>query len=166
MNEELIKCPCCGKLVPGNDIELSYIRPDDLARLDQCEIDEHCQFSEDYYIYTNQYFFLRCVLPLPVNGRDREYCIGVWVQLSEDNFSTVWELWDDVNQQNNPPLKGLLANNVHLNSGCIGSDVLIRLVSPDERPRIEVLNEKCSLFLEQHSGISIHRVSEYSDLCR
>ncbi len=166
MNQELIKCPCCEKMVPANDIELTFRRPDVIAEMDSDEIDERCKYNNDIYILDDSYYYLRCVLPLPVQEKGENYNLGVWVQLSEHDFSIVWELWDEEDQSNQEPMKGLLVNKIPLTKGSFESDVLVQLTGTTSRPKVIVQDTNCSLFKEQQSGISIHRASEYSDLCR
>ena len=166
MSEELVKCPCCEKMVPANDVELTYRLPDDIARMDKNERESTCKYNDDYVVCKGEYFYLRCVLPLPVHDTDRTYCLGVWVQISPNSFNKVWDLWDCEQQENEPPMRGLLANNVHLNTGSENAEVMVQLTGPTTRPVVSVRDESCSLYLEQKNGITIHRASEYSDICR
>jgi len=166
MTQELVKCPCCEKMVPKNDVELTFRRPDNITALDSYEIEEKCKYNDDIYIYDNQDFYIRCVLDLPVQDKGGDYCLGVWVKVSEKSLNRILDLWDDENQKNEPPMQGLLANNVPLTVNSLNSDVMIRLSGVTSRPYVTVKNEACSLYQEQTCGITIHRASEYSDLCR
>lgn len=166
MSQELVKCPCCEKMVPANDVELTYRKPDAIASMSEEDIESQCIYTNDYYVCDDEYFYIRCILPLPVHDTGREYCIGVWAQVSPNSFNRIWELWDDVEQSNEPPIPGLLANDVHLNTGVENSEIEVQLTGPTSRPIITVKDEGCSLYQEQQSGITIHRSSEYSDLCR
>jgi hypothetical protein len=166
MSQELVKCPCCEKMVPATDVELTYRLPDDIASMDEEERDSTCKYTNDYVVCNDEYFYLRCVLPLPIHDTSREYCLGVWVQVSPNSFNKVWELWDDDAQVSEPPFRGLLANNIHLNTGASNAEVMVQLTGPKTRPVVTVKDVACSLYKEQQCGITIHRSSEYSDLCR
>lgn len=166
MSRELIKCPCCEKMVPANDVELVYRKPDAIASMNEDEIDDSCKYTDDYFVFDDKYFYLRCVIPLPVHDTGREYSIGAWAQVSEKGFQKVWDLWDEDDQSSEPPIKGLLANNIHLNGDNINSEVLVQLTGAKSRPVIRIKDENISLYNEQVCGITIHRASEYSDLCR
>jgi hypothetical protein len=166
MSEELVMCSCCGKMVPASNVELSYLKPDDIASMDEDEIEEKCKYTNDYFVCEDEYFYIRCVLPLPVQEAGRDYCIGVWVQVSPNSFNRIWELWDDPAQSNEPPLRGLLANSVHLSTGAKNAEVKVRLTGITSRPSVIVVDENCSLYQEQQCGITIHRANEYSDVCR
>jgi hypothetical protein len=69
-------------------------------------------------------------------------------------------------QAQEPPMRGLLANNVHLNTAAENADVTVQLTGPTSRPVVAMKAEDCSLYQEQQFGITIHRASEYSDLRR
>ena len=166
MSQELVKCPCCEKMVLANNIELTYRLPDAIASMSKEDIDSRCKYTNDYVVCDNEYFYLRCILPLPVHDTGRDYCLGVWAQISPNSFNKVWELWDDPNQANEPPMKGLLANSVHLNTGVEDTEITVQLTGPTSRPSVTIQDKNCSLYQEQLCGITIHRASEYSDLCR
>ena len=166
MNQTLIKCPCCDRLVPANDIELTFRKPDDIASMEEYEIEENCKYNDDIYICEESYFYIRCTLPLPVHDKGQDYSLGVWVQISEKSFNRVWELWEDENQSSEPPMRGLLANDVPLTLESKNAEVIVQLTGPTTRPKVYVKDQDCTLYLEQTCGITIHRASEYSDLCR
>ncbi|WCE28468.1 DUF2199 domain-containing protein [Vibrio sp. SCSIO 43137] len=166
MTQELIKCPCCDKMVPADGLELSYKLPDAIASMSQEDIDEHCKYTNDYVICNDEYFYIRCTIPLPVHDLGKDYAIGAWAQVSENSFGRIWQLWDDPAQSNEAPVRGLLANNIHLNSNSENSEIEIQLTGPTTRPMITIKDPECSLYKEQQSGITIHRAAEYSDLCR
>ncbi len=166
MSENLIMCPCCGEMVPEADIELSYLKPDDLVGVDQKEIEDSCKFTSDYYACEEEYFYIRGVIPLPIKDSDQIYNIGAWAQVSPGSFNRIWELWEDENQDKEPRIRGILANKVHLNTGVERTEIQVQLTGPTSRPEFYIDDENCSLYLEQISGITIHRASEYSALCK
>lgn len=162
MEEELIKCSCCGKMIPISDLELSFERPDEIANLSSEEKDERCERSGDFYILDDERYFIRCVIPLPVHECENYYAIGAWAEVSQSNYQKIWQLWDDENQCNEDPFSGVLANNIPLTDNSHNCSIAIRL-NLKTRPHIIIADETCSLFQEQECGISIHRANEYSD---
>ncbi len=70
-------------MVPANSVELTFRKPDSIAEMDEEEIKEKCRYNNDLFIYENEYFYIRCILPLPVQGNEDGYCLGVWAQVSE-----------------------------------------------------------------------------------
>lgn len=129
-------------------------------------MESRCNYTDDYVVCDNESYYLRCLIPLPVQNTERDYSLGVWVQVSPESFRKVWDLWDDEDQSEEPPIKGLLANSVHLNSRTKNAEVTVQLTGPTSRPTVSVQYTDCTLYKEQRNGITIHRASEYSDLCR
>lgn len=166
MSEKFVTCSCCGKMVPASNIELSFRRPDDIAALEEPEINERCKFNDDIYVLDGQRFFIRCTLPLPLHESEIHYAIGAWAEIRQTDFAKVWDLWEDENQSNLPAIFGTLANKVPLTIGSINCAIEVNLTSPTTRPEIKVLDESCSLYKEQNFGVTAHRASEYSDLVR
>ena len=166
MSEELIKCPCCEKMVPANSIELAFKKPDAIASMDDDEIEETCKYNEDIFICEEKYFYVRCVLPLPVHDKGENYCLGVWAQVSENSYNHIYETWDIEDQTNEKPLKGLLANIVPLTTGSEDAEITVQLIGSTSRPEVTVTDKNCSLYQEQTCGITIHRANEYSELCK
>jgi hypothetical protein len=164
--QELVECPCCDKMVPANDMEISYRMPDVIASMEETEIENQCRYTNDYVVCNDEYFYIRCVIPLPVQEAARNYCIGAWAQVSQNSFNRIWELWDEDDQSSEPAIHGMLANDVHLNTNSENSKIEVQLMGAKSRPTITIKDSDCSLYKEQQSGITIHRASEYSDLCR
>jgi len=166
MTQELVKCPCCDKIVPADDMELSYRLPDAIACMSEDEIEEQCKYTNDYVVCNDEYFYIRCIISLPVQSSSRDYGIGAWAQVSPNSFNRIWELWSEDDQSSEPPIHGLLANDVHLNTNSEDSKIEVQLTGAKSRPMITIKDPECSLYIEQKNGITIHRASEYSDLCR
>lgn len=166
MSAELVMCSCCGKFVPATNIELSFRRPDEIAAMDKDEAKKRSRFNDDVGVLDEKRYFVRCVLPLPVHESQYPYSIGAWAEVTENDFDVIWEHWTDENQSHLPTMRAVLANQVPLTKGSLACDINITMTGPTTRPKIEILDETCSLFAEQNYGITIHRASEYSDLVR
>jgi hypothetical protein len=166
MSEELVKCPCCDRMVPANALELTFRKPDDIAIMMDEEIEERCRYNDDIFICDDEYYFVRCILPLPVHDKGDNYCLGVWVQVSENSFTHIYDLWEVEDQTNENPIHGLLANDVPLTTGSKNAEVSVQLVGAQSRPVVTVVDHNCSLHQEQTCGITIHRANEYSEICK
>ncbi|MFZ2334528.1 MAG: DUF2199 domain-containing protein [Sideroxyarcus sp.] len=166
MNEELIECSCCGKMVPSEDVELAFRLPDVVAALSQDEQDVRCKSTDDICELDGTRFFVRCTIPIPVHERLYEYSIGAWAEIADADFKKIWALWKDENQADEPAIAGVLANDIPLSKRAFGCSVAVKLTGPNTRPHIIIADEGCSIFQEQKYGISLHRASEYSDITR
>ncbi|MET3107991.1 hypothetical protein AAKU67_002862 [Oxalobacteraceae bacterium GrIS 2.11] len=165
-SEELVVCGCCGKLVPADNIELSFSRPDDIAQLSELEIAERCWLNDDICVLDSNRFFVRCIIPLPIAGTADNYAIGAWSEITQPDFKLIMNSWDDETQSNLSAFVGTLANKVPLTQGSENCSVKVVLTGPATRPEIEISDTACSLYFGQKNGISLHKASEYSDWVR
>ena len=166
MSQELVKCPCCDKMVSANSIELIFRKPDFIASLSESEIKNNCRYSDDVFTYKTDKFYIRCILPIPVHEKDDDYCLGVWVKVTQEDFEHIYNIWEIKDQTNELPIVGLLANDVPLTKNTLNAEIKIQLIGDKSRPIVTITDQSCSLKKEQMCGISIHRANEFSDLCR
>jgi hypothetical protein len=162
MTDEII-CATCGRSHPVEDSELTFGLPDVVFDLPESEREVRCKIGKEIVSLDDRTFFLRGLLPLKVAGRAREYCLGVWVEVSEDVLSRVRELWSDANQEQEPRMPGTLANKVPFHSDTVGLRLALQLTGPTTRPQFILDTADHSLYVEQSRGIDEHRAIEYSD---
>ena len=156
-----MKCAVCGKDHPDDDIELTYVRPDDVFRVPDEQRAVRVHESPDFAVLDDSRFFVRAVLPIPVHGRKRDYNIGVWVEVDPECFQRVVERWEDANQAEEPPLPARLANAIKSLPDTTGLPVELRLTGLTTRPSVRVLAADHPLHAEQSSGVSLHRTLDY-----
>src|SRR5215213_7644606 len=140
MKESIEHCSVCGAEHPKSELELYFVRPDPVVALSETERDERCKESDDLCTIDYERYFVRGVLPLPVEGREYAYQIGIWVEVKEDDFRSVVDLWTDEAQSNRPPFEGTLANDISLHESTPGLEVRLALTGPKTRPDIHVVN--------------------------
>ena len=157
-----IECDHCGHMFDIDEVELSFKMPEHISRLTEKQRQKRVKHNQDLFIDNDQRFFVRCCLPLHINELDHDYRIGVWVEVSEQVFSTIYDLWDDENQINEPLLEGEIANIIPLSDNSLGAKVMIQLRGVDTRPDITLLKSNCSLYDEQSNGITDERSIAYS----
>ena len=164
MKEQLVECQCCGEMVPASNMELTFRRPDVIAALSEEERDERCKHDDDSCELDGNRFFIRGLVPLPVQESAQPYCLGAWVEISKSDFKKVEQLWNDGNQADEKPISGVLANEIPLTEGTKDCVITLQLTGPKSRPDIMIVDEACSLHREQECGINIHRAREYSEV--
>jgi hypothetical protein len=117
--------------------------------------------SDDYCIIDAEYFFIRCVLQLPVIGQTgRYFSYGVWSTLSRENFVKYAETFNDDAQGAFGPWFGWFSNRLN---GYPDTFALKCRVQPRDarmRPTIELEATAHPLALEQREGISFDRILE------
>jgi hypothetical protein len=155
-------CSSCGKLHPVSELELSFSRPDVVFAMPKDQRKAEVMESDDLCRIGAERFFVRAILPLPVEEWENDYGLGVWVEVSETSFARVVETWRDEDQSSEPPFEAQLANTIPYTPETIGLPVLLRLSGASTRPRIEVLPSDHPLHVEQRDGISAHRASQYT----
>lgn len=169
MSEAIVVCSVCGKPHPREKIELTFRRPDIIAAIPKKTRSQRCKESDDLCALWGSgseldRFFVRGVLPLPVDGRDTPYRIGAWAEVDKDAFSRIIDLWKEPSQTEEPAFPGVLANAIPIHKSALGLNVQLQLTGPTTRPNIMVLDTSHALYQEQIRGVSEHRVHEYTSL--
>jgi len=166
MSKDVI-CSQCGQPHSLESSELVFRLPDAIFALSEEERTQRCDLSADFCALDRERFFLRGLLPIPVNGRSDPYRIGVWAEITLRVYQRIYELWSDPDQAREPRMAATLANELPLQpSLSSGLALSIQLTGPTTRPHyfIEVVDHP--LYAEQHAGIDEHRALEYSDRAR
>ena len=155
-------CSVYGKEHPAEAMELSYRRPDETAALSDRERSELVQESADLSILKGERFFVRAVLPLPVQALVRPYNIGLWVEVLQPAFERIYALWNEPTQATEPLFEARIANDLPFMRSTCGTPAQLRLSGPTTRPEVFVSPMHESLYEAQAKGITLHRASEYS----
>jgi len=166
MSKEAI-CSKCGQRHSLESSELVFKRPDDIFSLSEEERAQRCDLGGELCALDRERFFLRGLLPLPVNGRSDPFRIGVWAEITLPVYQRIYDLWSDPNQARESRMAATLANPVPLQtSNTLGLAISIQLTGPRTRPDYFIEAVDHPLYAEQQAGIDEHRALEYSDRAR
>ena len=157
-------CTECGHEHPLEDVELTFRRPDIVAKLSTEEREARVQENKDLCILDTKRFFIRALLPLPVIERDSSYNLGLWVEVSAADFDRIYEIWDAQDQAQEPAFKVQVANDIPFNPPAFGLSAELFLTGPTSRPIVILDLVEHPLVEEQIHGISSHRSAQYSSL--
>jgi hypothetical protein len=157
-------CAQCGKEHPLSEMELTFRRPDVVANLDQPERESRVRENRNFCVLDEERFFVRVLLPLPVHGREDEYNIGLWAEVDRRSFDRVYELWEEPDRASEPAMSAKLANEVPLSEGSLGMSADLQMMGGDSRPCLHLRPSQNPLFSDQQSGVSAHRIHEYTSL--
>ncbi|WP_260117361.1 DUF2199 domain-containing protein [Pseudoduganella rivuli] len=157
-------CSKCGEEHLLEEMELTFRRPDDAAKLSPEERSRLLQENNDLCVIEGKRFFIRGLLPLSVESREHPYCIGLWVEVPQSSFERIYDLWDSDEQLNEPPFEARLANEIPTSNGSLGLEAELRLTGPTTRPDVFLKSSTHPLYAEQARGIDEHRASEYTAL--
>lgn len=157
-------CSKCGEDHPLEEMELTFKRPDVAAALSPEERQSLLQENNDLCIIKGERFFIRAILPLPVESRAEPYRIGLWVEVAQTDFERVYELWDSEEQHSEPPFPAVVSNDIPITPGALGHSAELRLAGPSFRPDVILRPSNHAIYIEQSAGIDVHRVAEYTAL--
>jgi hypothetical protein len=139
-------------------MEVSFGMPDDFFKLSEKERIDRGKITNDFCQLDKRYF-IRSIFPIPVLDRSINYCWGVWVELSKEDFTTAYDTWDDVDVSRIPRLKGILANvlSEYIDLTAVKGELELR---SDSRPLL-LVSEKSKFFSDQNNGITIDDTIRY-----
>ena len=160
---DVVICTVCGRTHDKAESELYFQMPDEVYALSEEERDRRSKGNSDLWVLDEKRFYVRGLLPLPVAGRAKPYCIGVWALVSPQTFTRINELWSDPAQAGEPRLPGVLSNQIPFHAETTDLGLEIELTGPKTRPNFFLKPIEHPLFAEQSRGIDEHRALEYSD---
>ena len=152
-------CAICGKGHAGVSLDTAFTFPDEVWEIPEQERAEHASWTSDLCQFDGRYF-IRGFLPIPLIERQEHYGWGVWVEVDRPTFERYLELFD-VDARKEPPVRGLLANEVPTYPESIGLPVQVQFGSRAQRPHISFPEEACHRFAEeQRNGMREARLHE------
>ncbi len=158
------RCGVCGK--ECTELEPAFHRPDALFAVPKAERDARVKQSDDFVSIDDEAFFIRCVAPIPVKGRDGEpYCWGFWVKVSRERFDEYRRYFSVDPPADHPGFQGTLANQTRLLPPTLGMPVHVHLGRGEHRPRLMLLDEEHPLTWKQEQGVTEAEVHAWSELC-
>ena len=105
------RCHDCGEIHEGFP-ELGFSSPDYYLALAEPDR-ESAELSDDLCQIGNDYF-IRCCLPLPIQGTEESYNYGIWLSVSQQNFRRYIEHLNDHEQNIGDRYVGYVSNNIPL----------------------------------------------------
>jgi len=162
-----VRCAKCGKEHDLQGVEPSYGLPDAYYDVPAPEREHRTSFGSDSGRIrdsgdTQRRNFLRAVLPVPIRGGG-DVCWGVWIEVGAWAWSRARELWDAVDQANEPAFEGVLANQLRCYEATLGLPGVVQLTGPSTAPRF-TFDEGLThpLAQEQREGVYPERALEWA----
>ena len=157
-------CRICGQIHSGVPLSWGPDAPDMWAELPIDEQAARGELGTDQAVIDASHFFIRGRLEIPVTDTSDLFAWLVWVEVSEDSFDNMSQLWTVAGREKTPPYDGQLSNRLALYSEpTLGLKVKLHTRPVGERPFVEVVGDH-QLRYEQGNGISAHRVQEIANL--
>lgn len=119
-------------------LERSFHAPDDIFALDE-EAKRLADVGRSFASLAGERFFVRCLLPFPVEGYDA-FTVGLWVEISSADFDRVKEAWDEPAAYSGLRFSGRIANDVHADLDLpvhLGTPVELHVPDPEAPPQVD-----------------------------
>ncbi len=145
VNEELAK-----------DISMSF--PEDIWALNPIERYLRTRTATEFCTLDESRYFIRAVLPVPINYEKDEFLWGVWCEVSRHDHDRYVKAYAEGALGDLGVIKGWLANDLPVYEEAVGLEIELHC-SQEERPRVAVLSDSV-LKTEQDEGIDRTRHEE------
>ncbi len=156
-----MKCNCCGKDLGEFTFDIAFQLPDAIWALSEAERQQRAQFDSDLSRLDDRYF-IRGVAFVPVQGTDRQFGWGIWVEIPPENFFHYAKNFNSDNR-GTASFSGKAANRLlHYPDTC-GITMQVQLGDQTQRPIFTSTDPQHPLTLEQANGIPLERVHAYND---
>lgn len=117
----------CGDLaVP---LEHSFKLPDDVFALGEERV-ERTRISRNFVSLDDKRFYVRCLLPVPVELY-QTWTVGLWIEVSQEDYEGVWHAWDDPDAWSRLCFNGTLANDATSLELPVRAGTAVRIHAPD-----------------------------------
>lgn len=158
-------CPCCGRKQVGL-FDLSIDAPIYWKGSGKPLPNSGFQLlsnilTEDFCISDGEYFYVRCVLELPIVGTvGQRFGFGIWSSLSKENFGRYVETFNDGKQAHLGPWYGWFSNRLKGYPDTLNLKCHVFPQDGGNRPLIELEPTDHPLATEQRTGITFDRILE------
>lgn len=143
-----------------------FHRPDAYAALEEHQREAHAHADDDLCridLPTEPArMFVRCVLPVNVQGLAAGISWGLWGEIEDVAFARILERWNDDEQANEPPIATIIANSVP-GYETLGLHAHIQLTSPTTRPNLVLSADANNEFTKQClAGVALHQAHRWN----
>lgn len=147
-------CDVCNSHHDTLPLSLAFGLPDFINKLLPWDKDEKVKMTQDWAIVSDKYYYLRACLEVPINDMPgQKFVWGIWVTISQFDFDSTMEMWDNPERVDEPEYMGTLANTMPSYDETRNLKVLIKTRAVGERPAIIVDEELHRLFTDQTKGV-------------
>jgi hypothetical protein len=125
----------CGD--PSVPLEYSFAMPDDVFALDAKEREQRARIGKVFIILDASRCFVRCLMPIPIEGRD-QWSPSVWIEISAEDVARVVQAWNDKARYAELRFAGTTANGLDAIDLPLprGALVTLGVGNPEQPPRI------------------------------
>ena len=152
-------CSLCGEYHDELMLDLRLTLPDVVFELDEEQRRARAALWDDFCAFEGRHF-VRGLLELPIPELGDQFGYGVWVEVGEDDWHRLADLWRDERGADSPPFPGRLANELVPYRGTRGLPVMLQLGAVSRLPSVTVVETSHPLRGDQEHGIAAARAHE------
>lgn len=118
-------------------LEYNFMMPDEVFALGETR-GARAELHRNFASLDGQRFFVRCLLPIPVEGYGI-WCVGLWVEVAKTDYDQVWRSWDIPEDWARLRLSGRIANDGSSALGLpitLGVELTLHTPDPDAPPKV------------------------------
>ena len=153
------KCGRCDEWHEGV-AHLSAEAPLYYYAIPQSERAARCDLTSDVCIVDDEFYFIRGIIEVAVEGLQDCFGWGVWVSLSEENFRQYMAHFEDASRAELGPYFGWLSAAIRGYPDTENLKTMAHIREPGCRPLIELEPTEHPLAIEQRRGIDQRRLAE------
>lgn len=165
-------CAVCGEMHQMSDLEPAFSCPDAFFRLSPAERSTRGKASNDLCVIEPageepRRCFVRGVLNVKVEGRDKPFGFGLWVEVDSAAYDRIRELWDAEDQGSALPFPATIANRIDGYPDTTGLRAQLKLTSPTTSPSIRFAVDAPHPFVREcRSGVTEHVAAKWLEAFR
>jgi len=155
-------CSTCGEEHDLANVTFGTEAPDQWSKLTEDERQASELGGEQCVIKTNseEGYFVRALLEIPVQSRNQVFTWGVWCSLSKKSFLEVADHWHDDNRVNTGPNFGWLCTSIPGYAPTMFLKCQVHQQAVGIRPLVELEATDHELSLHQRNGITIGELQQ------
>ncbi|MBA8884543.1 DUF2199 domain-containing protein [Dokdonella fugitiva] len=147
-------CETCGKEHSGWPPDIGFQRPDEVWAIPEPTRVERAQANNDLCILDGERFFIRAILYVPLSGHEESWGLGLWIEVSQDDFDVYYHLYDE-DASSAEPFPGRIANALKAYPQALGAEVSVKLGTAKDRPVLTFPRDtNVDLGVAQREGLS------------
>jgi len=156
------QCRCCGQRHDG--LPFSYGSATPAYWRAEFAGDGTSMLSEEQCVIQGQHFFVRARIIIPVTDADTDFDWGVWVSLSERNYTRMAELWNTPGREEERPYFGYLSTEIPIyQHTTLSLKTNVHTQPVGQRPTVELERTDHPLAVEQRTGMTLARVQQIAE---
>ena len=162
-----IRCGTCGEEHDLSGIEPSFTRPDAVFAVPPDQRGRRINADNDTCLISSEdgqglACFLRAVLRVPIQGAGTTIGWGLWVEVSDDTYWRVSAVWNEADQNQEPPFPCTVANEIPNYPSTRGLPGTMRLTGVRTRPSLVLAADSQHPFaVEARTGVPLERSLEW-----